>query len=335
MFTDRLKLKLIAGKGGNGTVAWRREKYIPKGGPYGGNGGPGGNVLIRTSAQLQTLDHLRNTKHIKAENGGDGGSNNKQGKLGKDATLQVPCGTLVKNALSKEVLCDLTQSETEILLCSGGKGGKGNAFFKTSKNRAPTRSTPGTLGESTDIELELKLIADVGFIGMPNAGKSSLLNFLTNAPAKVGAYPFTTLHPNLRMLEFDDFSRIYLADIPGIIPKAAEGKGLGLDFLRHIERTEVLLYVIDASGEEGRSPLDDFMLLQQELQKYSQAVMDKPSLIALNKIDKPQALENIKQFQQKLSKHTTCSISALSGQGVASLLQSMRALVEKQRGIRY
>jgi len=216
MFIDQVKIKLTAGRGGNGVVAWRKEKFVPKGGPCGGNGGRGGSIVLRSDLQMHALDFFRHKKTISAQNGAQGGSQNKQGKAGKDLILKVPCGTLVKDIKTNTILYDFIEDKDTFFICQGGKGGKGNTFFKTATHRAPTQSTEGKGGEERLVELELKLIADVGFLGFPNAGKSTLLSKLAAIEVKAAPYPFTTLKPNLSFIEFDDFSRIYLADIPGI-----------------------------------------------------------------------------------------------------------------------
>ena len=335
MFTDSVKIKLRAGKGGDGAIAWRREKYIPKGGPYGGNGGNGGSIFLKSDSHVFSLDSYRNRRLIDAENGRPGGANNKQGRSGKNCIVRVPCGTLVKDLETGAILYDFTKSGETILICSGGKGGKGNTFFKTPTNRAPAKATPGKKGDLKDIELELKLIADVGLVGFPNAGKSTLLSKLAAAKVKTGAYPFTTLHPNLSFLEFEDFSRIYIADIPGIIPNAHLNKGLGLSFLKHVERSSVLIYLIDVSGEEGRDPIFDFERLRQEVEAYSLEILDKPFLVALNKIDKASS-ENVRAFREKWPFDQTLlfEISALQERGLSSLVESMR-LIAQQNGKKY
>lgn len=328
MFTDRVKLKLTAGKGGNGTIAWRREKYIPKGGPCGGNGGEGGSIIIQSDAQIFSLDAFRNQRLITAENGQPGGSYNKHGKSGKDLILKVPCGTTIRDSDTGTLLFDLTENNEHFVLCKGGNGGKGNTFFKTATNRAPTKSTPGKVGETRTIELELKLIADVGFVGFPNAGKSTLLSKLAAIEVKIGAYPFTTLKPNLSFIEFDDFSRIYLADIPGIIPDAHSNRGLGLSFLKHVERTSSLIYIIDISGEEGRDPYEDFLTLRTEIEAYSASILDKPFLVVLNKIDKNS--DHLQTFKKRyaFSPETLFEISALEETGLPNLINTMRALAQ-------
>ena len=335
MFTDSVKIKFRAGKGGDGTIAWRREKYIPKGGPYGGNGGDGGSIFLKSDPQVFSLDPYRNRRLIVAENGRPGGSNNQQGKSGKNLILKVPCGTLVKDVETGAILHDLTKPGDTLLICSGGKGGKGNTTFKTSTNQAPIKATPGKKGELKEIELELKLIADVGLIGFPNAGKSTLLSKLSAVNVRIGAYPFTTLKPNLSFIEFEDFSRIYLADIPGIIPNAHLNKGLGLSFLKHIERCSTLIYLIDVSGEEGRDPFLDFQVLRAEVEAYSANILNKPFLVVLNKIDQA-PIETVKLFKERyrFDKKDLFEISALLDEGLVPLVEKMR-LVAQQNGKRY
>jgi GTP-binding protein len=329
MFTDSVKIKLCAGKGGNGIIAWRREKYIPKGGPYGGNGGCGGSVIIQADPEIFSLDEFRNRRQMRAENGRPGETNNRHGRNGKDLILKVPCGTLVLDQDTGGLLYDLTEPGEEFILCTGGRGGKGNTFFKTATNQAPAKATSGKEGEIKDVGLELKLIADVGFMGFPNAGKSTLLSKLAAIEVKIGAYPFTTLKPNLSFIEFDDFSRIYLADIPGIIPDAHNDRGLGLSFLKHVERSSTLIYIIDISGEEGRDPFEDFEILRQEAESYSPAILEKPFLVALNKIDK-ESEENVGAFKERYpyDPSTLFEISALEEKGLIPFTQKMRVLAQ-------
>jgi GTP-binding protein len=326
MFIDTVRLTLSAGKGGNGVVAWRREKYIPKGGPSGGNGGKGGSILFKADAQLFSLDAYRNRTTLRAENGLPGGGNLQQGRTGRDLVLKVPCGTVIKDADTKEVLFDFTEDSQEWQICQGGRGGKGNACFKSPTNQAPNTFTEGTLGETREIELELKLIADVGLIGIPNAGKSTLLSAMSQIAVKTGAYPFTTLHPNLSYIQFEDYSRVFIADIPGIIEDAHANRGLGLSFLKHVERTSVLLYVLDASGFEERDPIQDFETLRSEIKAYREDLLEKPFLIALNKSDIEGASEVIAQFRAAypFPKSTLFEISALTGEGLPALIEAMR-----------
>lgn len=330
MFIDRVTVELIAGKGGNGVVAWRREKYIPKGGPCGGNGGKGGSIILRADVQAFSLDGFRNRRILKADNGRPGAANRQQGRNGKDLILSLPCGTLVKDVVTGDVLHDFTIDGEEYIICKGGKGGRGNDSFKTPTNRAPNQCTPGKEGETCKVELELKLIADVGLVGFPNAGKSTLISALANVRVKIAAYPFTTLQPNLGYIQLKDLSRIYIADIPGIIEGAHLNKGLGFEFLRHVERTKLLLYVLDASGIDGRTPTEDYRVLREELEAYNPELLDRPSIIVLNKIDTDESQDNIKAFIKKnpKAKAQLIQISALSGEGLPELIQ---AIISKLR----
>jgi GTPase len=331
MFVDSVTLTLSAGNGGNGVIAWRREKFIPKGGPTGGNGGHGGSIFLKADKQTLSLESYRNKRIICAENGAPGGSNLRQGKTGLDLVLKVPCGTLVKDSKTGEVLFDLTEEGQEYRICKGGKGGKGNDHFKSPTNQAPNICTPGTPGESKEIELELKLIADVGLIGMPNAGKSTLLSNVAFIPVKIGAYPFTTLYPNLGYVKLEDFSKLLLADIPGIIKDAHTNKGLGISFLKHIERTSVLVFVIDISGFEGRDPVEDYFILRDELKAYKEEMLEKPFLIALNKTDMEESLEHIQRFRDKVDNPYIFEISAKESQGLKELLRGIQHLAETSK----
>jgi GTPase len=328
MFIDSVIVNLTAGKGGNGVVAWRREKYIPKGGPAGGNGGRGGSIILRADPQMLSLEAFRNRRLLRAENGGSGGTNQKQGHSGDDLILSVPCGTLVKDVETREVLFDFTEKGQELPICRGGRGGKGNVCFKSPTNQAPNICTEGTLGETREVELELKLIADIGLIGMPNAGKSTLMSKITHVPVKIAAYPFTTLSPNLSYIQCEDYSRILVADIPGIIKDAHLDKGLGLSFLKHIERTSALVFVVDISGFEERNPFEDFMILQEELKMYDPELLKKPFLVALNKIDAEGAQEQALNFRSRSTFDPSLifEISALEEQGIPPLINAMQKL---------
>lgn len=329
MFVDRVKVHLVAGRGGNGVVAWRREKYIPKGGPNGGNGGKGGSVILQADTQVYSLEWFRNRRILKSENGNPGGANNQQGRNGKDLILKVPCGTLAKDVNTGEILYDFTKDKDEWVICKGGRGGRGNDSFKTPTNRAPNICTPGLDGEETEIELELKLIADVGLVGFPNAGKSTLISVLAHVRVKVAPYPFTTLQPNLGFIECDDYARIFIADIPGIIEGAHENRGLGFEFLRHIERTKLLLFMLDASGIDGRNPSDDYRVLRQELEKYNPEMLSRPFLVVLNKIDAEESKEHIAAFKQAFSfpHNVLYEISAANGDGLPALRDAIEKAV--------
>jgi GTP-binding protein len=329
MFTDRVLIELMAGKGGNGTVAWRREKFIPKGGPSGGNGGKGGSILIQADTQIFSLEWFRNRRILKAENGQAGGANNRQGRNGTDLILKVPCGTLIKDVKTGEILHDFTRDGDQWVICKGGRGGRGNDSFKTPTNRAPNICTPGLEGEGCQVELELKLIADVGLVGFPNAGKSTLITALTHVRVKIAAYPFTTLQPNLGFIQCDDYSRIFIADIPGIIEGAHRNRGLGFEFLRHIERTTLLIFLLDASGIDGRTPTEDFKVLRQELEAYNPEMLTRPFLVVLNKIDSEEALDHVTQFKAQftLDPKRLFEISAVRGDGLPLLKRAIERLM--------
>ncbi|NGX52286.1 MAG: GTPase Obg [Candidatus Anoxychlamydiales bacterium] len=325
MFIDSLKLKLLAGKGGNGIIAWKREKYQPKGGPYGGDGGKGGSIVLEVDEHLLSFEKFFHKQIIKGENGRCGGSCNKTGKTGKDLIVKVPLGTILKDE-NNNVLFEFKKKNETFLICKGGVGGRGNVSFKTSTNRAPNIATDGAKGEIKEINFELKLIADVGLIGMPNAGKSTLMRQITHSKVKIGAYPFTTLHPNLGLVEFEDFSRILVADIPGIIKGAHINKGLGLSFLKHIERTSVLIFVIDSNNDD---PIEDFQMLLGELKFFNKDLLNRPCLTILNKTDL-QNIENIKKFKKfyPFNQETLIEASALEKLGLDIFLKKLKSYCE-------
>lgn len=329
MFVDQVVLSLSAGKGGNGVIAWRREKYIPKGGPAGGDGGNGGSVILKADHQVHSLENYRNRRILKAQNGMSGGSNNCKGKNGLDLVLKVPLGTLVKDSRTNEVLFDFTERGQSLEICTGGKGGKGNTRFKTATHQAPFICTEGTLGTSAEIELELKLIADVGFVGMPNAGKSTLISSLAHIRVKIAPYPFTTLRPNLGIVHFDNDHHILIADIPGIIKDAHANRGLGFAFLRHIERTSVLVFVVELAPWQDRNPLEEFLMLRRELEAYNPELLKKPFAVVLNKIDMETAREIADQFRAgyPFDPETLFEISAKEEIGLEPLKETLRKLV--------
>jgi GTP-binding protein len=330
MFVDQVILSLSAGRGGNGVIAWRREKYIPKGGPAGGDGGNGGSIYIESDAQVHSLESYRNRRILKAQNGMPGAGNNCKGKNGLDLTLKVPLGTLVKNAATREILFDFTKEGERLEICSGGKGGKGNTRFKTSTHQAPFICTEGTPGTAAEIELELKLIADVGFVGMPNAGKSTLISSLAHIQVKIAPYPFTTLKPNLGIVQYDNTCRLLIADIPGIIENAHENRGLGFAFLRHIERTSALVFVLELAPWQERDPLKELLMLRRELEAYNPEMLNKPFAVALNKIDMEGAAEIAEQFRARypFDPATLFEISAREELGLEPLKQALRYLLE-------
>ncbi|MFZ4773621.1 MAG: GTPase ObgE [Chlamydiia bacterium] len=282
MFIDKVRIRVEAGKGGDGVIAWTREKYRPRGGPCGGNGGVGGSVIIQATSNQFDLGRYRNQQIFRAHHGANGQGACRQGESADDITLLVPLGTIVYDAETKEALADLSTHGEQFVVCKGGRGGIGNNFFKNSYNPAPMKCTPGRAGEAKDVLLELKLIADVGFVGFPHAGKSTLLNALTAARVKVADYPFTTLAPNLSYIQWEDFTRTFIADIPGIIEGASNGRGLGFQFLKHIDRTKSLLFVLDSSQE---NPKNQYEILVRELEAYNPELLRKPKIVVLNKAD--------------------------------------------------
>jgi len=320
MFIDVAKIELKAGKGGDGSVAFRREKYEPSGGPAGGDGGDGGSIIIVADKDIKTLMDYSYKSIYKAENGGDGRNKKQFGKKGEDLILKVPVGTLVKDYDTDTVIYDVKHDKEEFVICKGGKGGKGNVHFKSSIRQAPRFAEPGTKGEEKTIKLELKLLADVGLIGLPNVGKSTLLSIMSNARPKIANYHFTTLEPNLGVCKVGEKSFV-LADIPGLIEGASEGLGLGHDFLKHIERTKILVHVLDISGSEGRNPIEDFELINSELASYNIKLNDKKMLVVLNKTDLG-AEDNIKEFREKYSDKVDeiVEISAATTENVDKLM---------------
>lgn len=320
MFIDVAKIELKAGKGGDGSVAFRREKYEPSGGPAGGDGGDGGSIIIVADKDIKTLMDYSYKSIYKAENGGDGRNKKQFGKKGEDLILKVPVGTLIKDYDTDTVIYDVKHDKEEFVICKGGKGGKGNVHFKSSIRQAPRFAEPGVKGEEKTIKLELKLLADVGLIGLPNVGKSTLLSIMSNARPKIANYHFTTLEPNLGVCKVGEKSFV-LADIPGLIEGASEGLGLGHDFLKHIERTKILVHVLDISGSEGRNPIEDFELINSELASYNIKLNDKKMLVVLNKTDLG-AEDNIKEFREKYSNKVDeiVEISAATTENVDKLM---------------
>jgi len=330
MFVDRVKLKLRAGNGGNGIVSFRREKYVAAGGPDGGDGGKGGDIYFEVDPNSNTLIDFRFKKKFNAESGNNGEGNNKYGRGGDDLTIKVPIGTIVKDASNNHVLADLSHEGQKELVLKGGRGGKGNSHFATSTRQAPRFSQDGENGEEKELILELKLLADVGLIGFPNVGKSTFLGRTTSATPKIADYHFTTLEPNLGVVKTDYGDSFVIADIPGIIEGASEGVGLGLQFLRHIERTRLLLHVIDVSGSEGRNPVDDFEKINSELQRYSEKLSKRTQIIVANKIDSMQD-EKLCSELEKLAKQKGLEIfkiSAVTGEGVLELIKHVSELLK-------
>ena len=330
MFIDKAKIYVKAGDGGNGCVAFHREKFVPMGGPSGGDGGKGGDVIIVADSHLQTLMDFKYKRHYKAERGQHGQGGNKKGKDGEDLIIKVPVGTVIKDAETGEILADLVEEGQSFVVAKGGKGGRGNAAFKSATNQTPLTAEPGEKGEERWIELELKLLADVGIIGFPNAGKSTLISILSKARPKIADYPFTTLTPVLGVLQLDVNDFLVLADIPGLIEGASEGLGLGHEFLRHIERTKFLIHLIDVSDFRERDPIEAFNIINKELENYSPELIKKPQIVVANKID---ALSD-KTLINKLENYFSdkgfpfVAVSLITKEGVDKLVNLLR---EKKR----
>lgn len=327
VFRDQVKLYVSAGNGGDGSAYFRREKFVPLGGPSGGDGGNGGSVFLVGNEQIDSLMDLYDHPHQRAEAGEKGGTNQSYGKRGQSLYIQVPRGTVVRlNEKDGPVLGEVMKDGEELLVAKGGIGGKGNVHFKTSSNQAPKEFTPGTEGERRILWLELKVIADVGLVGYPNAGKSTLLSRLTHAHPKVAAYPFTTLNPLIGTLEYPNFSRIRIADIPGLIDGAHDGIGLGHDFLRHIERTRLLLFVLDMGGVDGRDPLEDFQKLREELRLYNPELGNRPFEVIANKMDEEAASGNLARFSKETGLHPLRVIAEL-GEGLEAVKSLLKDVV--------
>ncbi|WP_010292657.1 GTPase ObgE [Clostridium senegalense] len=324
MFIDTAKIFVKSGTGGNGCISFRREKYVPLGGPDGGDGGNGGSIILKADRNMTTLlDFSYNRKFI-ANDGGKGEGSKCYGRDGEDLIINVPMGTVIRDAETNKIMCDLSHADDTYVVCKGGKGGKGNCKFCTPTRQAPTFAEPGMPGEERFIKLELKLLADVGLLGFPNVGKSTLLSVVSKARPKIANYHFTTLKPNLGVVSLKGIQNFVIADIPGIIEGASEGVGLGLDFLRHIERTRLLIHVIDISGLEGRDPIDDFKRINEELKKYSIKLWDRPQIIAANKSDMlfdEEVFENFKKELNKMGYDKVFKISAATNKGVDELMK--------------
>lgn len=325
MFVDEVTIQLKAGDGGHGCLSFRRAKYEPKGGPNGGNGGKGGDIILLGDENTADLTDYKFVPHARAQPGENGRGSDQHGAMGANKVLRMPLGTIIINEETDEVAGELTAHGQEILLLLGGRGGVGNRVFKSSVNQAPRQTTAGKKGGEGRFRLVLKTIADIGLVGFPNAGKSSLTGLLTANKPKVGHYPFTTLRPSIGVIDYPDhYQRLTLADIPGLIEGAHENRGLGHRFLRHIERCNYLLFLLDMAGEDNRDPLDDFAQLLEELGHYDESLLQKPRLVLANKIDEPAALENIKRFKKRFKKEPILPISCLSEEGIAELKEMLR-----------
>ena len=331
MFADRAKIIIKSGKGGDGHVSFRREKYVPNGGPDGGDGGKGGDVIFLVDKGINTLTDYRHRRKFAAEPGQEGGKKNCHGKNGEDLILKVPEGTLIKDAASGKVIADMSGDNTRQVILRGGKGGQGNQHYATSTMQAPKYAQPGQDAIEIEVQLELKVIADVGLVGFPNVGKSTLLSRVTNAQPKIANYHFTTLQPNLGVVDMDEGFGFVIADIPGLIEGASEGIGLGHEFLRHIERTKVMIHMVDAAGTEGRDPDADIKAINKELEAYNPQLLKKPQVIAANKIDAIAGDENevISALRAEFEPQgiKVFPISAVSGKGLKELLYEVKNLL--------
>jgi len=326
-FIDEARISVKAGDGGNGCISFRHEKYIPKGGPDGGNGARGGSIIIRADRQLNTLLDFKYKRSYRAERGENGRGKDQEGKSGKDEVVRVPCGTLVRDALKKKIIVDLIHDGDEYIIAHGGKGGRGNGEFATATNQAPRYAEPGTPGEEGELILELKLLADVGLVGFPNAGKSTLISVVSAAKPKIADYPFTTLTPNLGLVRYAEGKSFIIADIPGLIEGAHEGKGLGIQFIRHIERTRVLVFLIESLSED---PKKDCQILLNELASYNPAIVKKKKIVALTKMDVIEEADRKRFAKIKFGRGVvTIPISAVTGEGLRELLDEMWNVLKK------
>jgi GTP-binding protein len=330
MFIDRVKIRVKAGDGGNGVTAFRREKFVPRGGPSGGDGGKGGDIWLESDDSLNTLLHLRYNPEHHAERGRHGEGSNRHGKDGADVIVKVPVGTQVFDAASGDLLHDFTDVSQRFLAAKGGKGGWGNSHFATPTRQAPKYHYSGRPGEERELQLELKLIADVGLVGFPNAGKSTLISVISAAKPKIADYPFTTLEPNLGVVDLGDFRTFVVADIPGLIEGASEGTGLGDRFLRHVERTKLLLHLVDVSSLSGRDPVEDYEIINRELAAYNEDLAKRPQIVIATKIDaldEPDRLESLK-VRAKSDRREFLAISAVANQGVKELVSLVARRLE-------
>ncbi len=327
MFVDEAEIFVIAGDGGNGCIAFRREKFVPRGGPSGGDGGDGGGVFIVADESFNTLQHLAGRHHWRAERGGHGSGNDRHGKNGKELCIRVPPGTIIHDAETQLTLKDLAAADSRVCVAAGGRGGRGNASFKSPTNQAPRQAEPGEPGEQRKLHLDLQLIADAGLVGKPNAGKSTLLSHLSAARPKVAAYPFTTLEPCLGIVEMANFRRFVMADIPGLIEGAHAGAGLGDEFLRHIERTKLLVHIVDICPLAG-DPADDYRAIRGELEQYSAALCRKPDIIVANKMDLTGSDDNLRRFEDAIGTKVI-PISAVTGKGLDRLTEKIWAMLHE------
>ncbi|HDI0969019.1 TPA: GTPase ObgE [Staphylococcus aureus] len=334
MFVDQVKISLKAGDGGNGITAYRREKYVPFGGPAGGDGGKGASVVFEVDEGLRTLLDFRYQRHFKASKGENGQSSNMHGKNAEDLVLKVPPGTIIKNVDTDEVLADLVEDGQRAVVAKGGRGGRGNSRFATPRNPAPDFSEKGEPGEELDVSLELKLLADVGLVGFPSVGKSTLLSIVSKAKPKIGAYHFTTIKPNLGVVSTPDQRSFVMADLPGLIEGASDGVGLGHQFLRHVERTKVIVHMIDMSGSEGREPIEDYKVINQELAAYEQRLEDRPQIVVANKMDLPESQDNLILFKEEIGEDVpVIPVSTITRDNIDQLLYAIADKLEEYKDV--
>ncbi|MBQ2873522.1 MAG: GTPase ObgE [Bacilli bacterium] len=329
MFIDEVVMEVEAGRGGDGCMAFLREKFVPMGGPNGGNGGKGADIIFKADEGLKTLIDLRYMKNIKGASGQNGEGKNKNGSYAENKTIKVPVGTTIKDFDTNLVIADLTKHNEEVIVAYGGKGGRGNVTLATRSNPCPSFAERGEPGEVRKIKVELRMLADVGLVGMPSVGKSTLLSMVTNANPKIAAYHFTTLSPNLGVVSTKD-NNFVIADLPGLIEGASEGSGLGHKFLKHIERTKIIAHVIDMSASEGRDPYEDYLIIRRELETFSPKLLNKPEIIIANKMDISTSVENLNEFKKKIDKDIY-EISAINNQNLDSLISSLSELVKNTK----
>ena len=326
-FIDCISVHVKAGRGGDGSASFRHEAHVEFGGPDGGDGGRGGHVILRGSHHVDTLLGVFYSPNLVAQNGEPGHGQQMYGKAGKDLIVDVPCGTTIIDEETGEARFDITEHGQQVVIAKGGRGGLGNVHFKSATNQAPTKFTPGRDGEEFQYRFELKVIADIGLVGFPSAGKSSILTAISDAHPKVGAYPFTTLTPVIGTVHYDDFSQLKVADVPGILEGAHEGVGLGLDFLRHISRAKVLVFVIDVAGVDQRKPWEDYRALRREIESYDPELLKRPTLLVANKMDLPEAQENLAHLE-KSARRKAISVSTVDGTGLDILKEKLKTLVK-------
>lgn len=328
MFVDEVEIKVEAGKGGDGCLAFRREKFVEMGGPYGGNGGHGGDIIFKVDEGLSTLLDLRYQKTLKAPNGENGRGKNQHGKGAEPLVVKVPLGTVVTDLDTGFVLADLSHKDQEEIIAKGGRGGRGNTAFKTQTNTAPNFAENGEEGEHKTLKVEVKMLADVGLVGLPSVGKSTIISCVSKSKPKIAAYHFTTLNPNLGVVRSSDGKSFVMADLPGLIEGASEGEGLGDKFLRHIERTKVIAHVIDMAGSEGRNPYEDYLLINKELEAFNEKLMKKPMIIIANKMDLPEAKDNLEEFKKKVNLKVF-EVSAATNTGLQAVVDCLASMLEE------